>query len=426
MLDNYRLRIISVLKDVLIQSQKRIFEFKKMSALQLEIDILHLFVVDLLGGDTPAAQVYSMKFEEDFRSTMIVTKLSKWIAWIVVILLNLFFIFFTMLKGLRRGKSWQNTYVVACIFQFLIEFLFYETTECVIINFFIPELVRTEVQAAMFAVKKAFQSIHQGISSISSRRILNASSYFYISSHVSACFPQSLARIIIASHSTYLPGQISLKWLPNQQKWYQWNTLCFRKIGTHRQQVRYIPLSTLFILLLQRFSTIDSFVQRMIIHLLQPIVLLFLFMLTILYQNFFYFFIIFILLLVGLFVFIGWKVWHDYQAHRLEKNQISPQNQAEDVVEIFQEEKENGSLGMMKQEEQQEEAYNLPRASNELSPCASILILDHQIKDQDDRSTEGNPSYEEDHFHELDKWLSDHWESSEGMYPSVRSSSLLQ
>lgn len=57
--------------------------------------------------DTPAAQIFTMKSEEDFRHSMVVTKLSKFIVWIFVILLNCCFIFFTMLRGLQRGQSWQ-------------------------------------------------------------------------------------------------------------------------------------------------------------------------------------------------------------------------------------------------------------------------------------------------------------------------------
>lgn len=48
-----------------------------------------------------------MKSEEDFRRSMIVTKYFKVIAWICVIFLNLFFIYFTMLRGLQRGYDWQ-------------------------------------------------------------------------------------------------------------------------------------------------------------------------------------------------------------------------------------------------------------------------------------------------------------------------------
>lgn len=48
-----------------------------------------------------------MKSEEDFRHSMVVTKLFKTLTWILIILLNLGMIFFTMLRGLQRGFDWQ-------------------------------------------------------------------------------------------------------------------------------------------------------------------------------------------------------------------------------------------------------------------------------------------------------------------------------
>jgi hypothetical protein len=90
------------------------------------MEILHLFVLDLLGRsdvtsplstthhfalachrDTPAAKIFRMKSEEDFRHSMVVTKLFKTLTWILIVVLNLGLIFFTMLRGLQRGYDWQ-------------------------------------------------------------------------------------------------------------------------------------------------------------------------------------------------------------------------------------------------------------------------------------------------------------------------------
>lgn len=57
--------------------------------------------------DTPAAKIFQMKSEEDFRHSMVVTRLFKTLTWIFIVLLNLGMIFFTMLRGLQRGYAWQ-------------------------------------------------------------------------------------------------------------------------------------------------------------------------------------------------------------------------------------------------------------------------------------------------------------------------------
>jgi hypothetical protein len=59
-----------------------------------------------------------MSFSLDsFRHSMVVTPGAKIIAWIAVILLNFFFVFFSILRGLQRGEAWQRLYLMACIFR---------------------------------------------------------------------------------------------------------------------------------------------------------------------------------------------------------------------------------------------------------------------------------------------------------------------
>lgn len=72
---------------------------------------------------------------------------------------------------------------MACIFQLLIEFLFYETTECVIMNFFIPELARNEIQAAAFSLRKTLQFMIIGDweQHTTNRWILDAPAYLFTS-----------------------------------------------------------------------------------------------------------------------------------------------------------------------------------------------------------------------------------------------------
>jgi hypothetical protein len=57
--------------------------------------------------DTPAAKIFALKSEEDFRHSMVVTKYAKALGWLCVVLVNCFFVFFSMLRGLQRGLDWQ-------------------------------------------------------------------------------------------------------------------------------------------------------------------------------------------------------------------------------------------------------------------------------------------------------------------------------
>jgi hypothetical protein len=95
---------------------------------------------------------------------MIVSPGVKVIAWILVVMVNFFFVFFSILRGLERGADWQRMFLMACIFrkfghlphlsplplvppplpslsslaELIVEIFFYETTECVIVHYIIP------------------------------------------------------------------------------------------------------------------------------------------------------------------------------------------------------------------------------------------------------------------------------------------------
>jgi hypothetical protein len=91
-----------------------------------------------------------------FRHSMVVTTGVKLLAWLVVLLINFFFVFFSLLRGLERGAHWQRLFLMACIFresfyfsfscfflltpsaEILVEIVVYETTECVIVHYVIP------------------------------------------------------------------------------------------------------------------------------------------------------------------------------------------------------------------------------------------------------------------------------------------------
>ena len=85
------------------------------------LELIHLFILDLLGRSTPAAKIFLNKASSEFRHVAVMPKGLKVFAWICVVLLNAFFVYFAMLKGMQREESWQRGFLLACIAQILIE-----------------------------------------------------------------------------------------------------------------------------------------------------------------------------------------------------------------------------------------------------------------------------------------------------------------
>jgi hypothetical protein len=64
--------------------------------------------------------------------------------------------------------------------QLVAEVLFYETTECIVMNFIIPDLVRTEVQSVGFSLRQTIQKICSG-SITPKQSVLDAPPYLFVS-----------------------------------------------------------------------------------------------------------------------------------------------------------------------------------------------------------------------------------------------------
>ncbi len=57
--------------------------------------------------DSPAAKIFLSKSEEEYQRKFVIPRYLKYVAWLIVVLVNLGFIYFSMLRALSRGLEWQ-------------------------------------------------------------------------------------------------------------------------------------------------------------------------------------------------------------------------------------------------------------------------------------------------------------------------------
>jgi hypothetical protein len=69
------------------------------------LEILHLFMVDLLGRNTAAAKIFKEKFGEEFADSQVVVAAQKYVAAALLIGLNAFFMYFILLEGVEKGQT---------------------------------------------------------------------------------------------------------------------------------------------------------------------------------------------------------------------------------------------------------------------------------------------------------------------------------
>jgi hypothetical protein len=200
-----------------------------------------------------------------FRHSYVVSQWAKALAWVCVLLLNFFFVYFSMLRGLQRGLDWQRVYCVACVIQLAAEVLFYETSECAIVNYFIPDLARTEVQGVTFAIHQAIQSMFSSMSE-AKVPILDAPRYLFLSTRLAERFPDLLESVIVRSYHSYSPGELSRKWKISHASAFVGDI----RVGS---RVRRVTFTGMLVGLLQYLGSVSISVQRFFIHSLQPVIM---------------------------------------------------------------------------------------------------------------------------------------------------------
>jgi hypothetical protein len=213
--------------------------------------ILHLFIIDLLGRDTPHAIMFGSKTDEDYRRSLVVTPFFHAIAWTMVLFLNCFFVFFSILKAHLKGVEWQRTYVMSCIIQMVIEVVFYETSECILTHYVFPDLAWSDVRSVGVALQQAIETVCSSTVPTSAP-LLDAPKYLFVSTNVALEFPDLVESMVVRAYHSSSPGPLSLKW---------------RSKGN---QARVITLTTLMIAILTIFTPQQ---QKMLIHILQPLVI---------------------------------------------------------------------------------------------------------------------------------------------------------
>jgi hypothetical protein len=269
---------------------------------------------------------------------MVVTQLTKIFAWIAVGIINLLFVFFSILRAVERGHHWQNVYAKACIIQILLEMLFYETSECIVVHYLIPSLVKNEVQAAAQSLHTAVEKICNDSTNVEMNSvILDFPAYFFVSRNIALKYPNLFESAIVLSYHTNDANIMFEQWRTASSE-SSFNFSIFRQLST-------FSFTNFIISLLKKFGASPPSLQRMIIHLVQPIAASMLIILWLfLYKNLILA-IIFSIFFICLFCYIYIQIRKDI----LDKAKVKNTNNKS--VEILQNENDipNATLQMRKQ-----------------------------------------------------------------------------
>ena len=245
------------------ESARRVAKLHQLPEENVGIEILTLFILDLLGRDTPAARIFLRKVDEDFKSTRVVTNGYKGLMLVAVILINMFFIYYCMLYGFVKGVAWQRAYMFACIIQLVMEVLIVESIECFWIHFAVPDMVYREV---LLATTNMIENLEKFFSSSvpNTKYFLNAPAFLFVSTNVCTQFPKMMESIVVKTYFSHLPGELlSRKW--------SYSSSLFDPTQASFFGLRHLTVFSTLFGLLKVMGSAPFIYHRVVIRLTQPV-----------------------------------------------------------------------------------------------------------------------------------------------------------
>jgi hypothetical protein len=210
------------LKVVRNEIEKKTLELKNIADDEHQgMEILNVFILDLLGRDTPEANIYREKINEDYKTMRVVSKAHKCVSALMLFALNVFFIYFAMLRGYQKGFNWQKAYLITCVLEVIADVLVFQTAECLYVNVFLPKLISRHrldrvLQIFEQCIKNLCESAGSNVNVCNERshhNIINMPDHLFVSTNVAKRYPTLIESAMILSYRSHLPSEsLCSKW----------------------------------------------------------------------------------------------------------------------------------------------------------------------------------------------------------------------
>ena len=200
-----------------------------------------------------------------FAEVAVVTVWGRRLGWFLVMLINLFFVYFSVLKTSQRSKSWQYQYVAACVVQFISEVFIFESITVLWVHWVIPRLISRDVRGVINSLRALLNT--SLTNPVDWKHPFDTTSHFFVSKAIALKHPHLLESTIVLSFHSYLPpGRMSTHWATSAM-------LNGKRARGLTWFFRIVSLSLFVIGLLHMIGTLDMNFQTFIMSLVLPIAL---------------------------------------------------------------------------------------------------------------------------------------------------------
>jgi hypothetical protein len=220
--------------------------------------IVSLFTQDMLGLDTSHAGVFGRKHENDFQQKRAIHPWTKYVVFVMMILLNAFLVTVCLAYAADKGVAWQKTWVVMASIKVCFDVFIKRFMVSVILLFSVPNLISKDVEIVKETVMRNGAKLVRGVQKRPYHfKQFSASDYIFSSSLVAQQMPHLLESKFILMHRDALPE-------PVVQARKRRETQAIINAGNASSHM--LMMSVLSLVLY--FGTLDPNIQKLCVHII--------------------------------------------------------------------------------------------------------------------------------------------------------------
>ena len=213
--DFSRDRMETFMADSKVLYKTKVEEMRSAGEVQVAVEMIRLFVHDVLGRGSEEAAVFATKSEADFDQPEPVSMGYKMVVVSFLSALNIIFIALTFWLAGPRELAWQVALVCTCIIEVFVLLVLGEALAVLCCSYIIPSLVAEEVQKVYkllykLALNMSMLQLHKDSSAVPI--LLDVPSFFFVSTRLARHHQQLFESLLVLSYESFSPGKMAEFW----------------------------------------------------------------------------------------------------------------------------------------------------------------------------------------------------------------------
>jgi hypothetical protein len=243
-----------------IQSKKVVLNMKNLPDHEKGVQLMQTFAMDMLGRDTPQAGTYKVKYSSEFRDQFAVASEIKVIVFILVLLVDLYLAFITIMHGAEKGREWQSSWLLVTCTKVVFDIAFKEMLQSVVIKYGIPNLLVDDMKAVRRSLIRGGNRVLKPKPAYHLNRF-SATDYTFVSSMVAREFPELVESKLVIMYRDVLPERLTQERYKRQSSFLVSTTPGGN--GTGAPLIKMLTLSAVTVAL--QFGALSEEIQRLML-----------------------------------------------------------------------------------------------------------------------------------------------------------------